>query len=441
MTILIGQMLGCLLIAAGIGGITGWFLRRLSVSKLDQHIADVTTSLQIKEQALELAHLEFEATASTVQTYESKLAASEAIARSAEQALASSIERLRAVQEKLSSATQRVAALESEQQASLQRYHDSDATMAAYAQEARQANAGRSAAQQEIKVKEQELLDLQSRLTEAEGSLAQLERLRAQVVEMEPAQGRVHWLEVQLTGKDAEHRAALHHLDSQLAERDRRIGELERLQPQLKEREATLKQWETKYAHTLTQHEAQIAKLQKQLAAEDQLRGQLLRDEQLLHERDKRIEVLQHQIQELEAHQQDLAGQVQVVGEKEEQISRLRKRLVEVRAALRVKTDGGAVVHRQTRQNRNQLSLQMEQAKAAKNGQKDDLKKIHGIGPVFARTLNKMGMHTFVQIARWTPKDIAKVAKKLYTAPDRIKREKWIDEAKKEHYRKYGERL
>jgi predicted flap endonuclease-1-like 5' DNA nuclease len=441
MTILIGQMLGCLLVAAGIGGITGWFLRRLSVSKLIQHIADVTTSLQIKEQALELAHLEFEATASTVQTYDSKLTASEAIARSAEQALASSIERLRAVQEKLSSATQRVAALESEQQASLQRYHDSDATMAAYAQEARQANAGRTAAQQEIIVKEQELLDLQNRLTEAEGSLAQLERLRAQVVEMEPAQGRVHWLEVQLTGKDAEHRAALHQLDSQLAERDRRIGELERLRPQLKEREASLTQWETKYAHTLTQHEAQIAKLQKQLAAQDQLRAQHLLDEQLLHERDKRIEVLQHQIQELEAQQQDLAGQVKVVGEKEEQISRLRKRLVEVRAALRVKTDGGAVVPRQTRQNGNQLSLQMEQAKAAKNGQKDDLKKIHGIGPVFARTLNKMGMYTFVQIARWKPKDIARVAKKLYTVPDRIKRDKWIDEAKKLHAQKYGERL
>jgi len=132
---------------------------------------------------------------------------------------------------------------------------------------------------------------------------------------------------------------------------------------------------------------------------------------------------------------------VKVVGEKEEQISRLRKRLGEVRAALRVKTDGGAVVPRQTRQNGNQLSLHMEQAKARKNGQKDDLKKIRGIGPVFARTLNRMGMHTFVQIARWKPEDIARVAKKLYTAPDRIKRDKWIDEAKKEHYRKYGERL
>ena len=94
-----------------------------------------------------------------------------------------------------------------------------------------------------------------------------------------------------------------------------------------------------------------------------------------------------------------------------------------------------------TRQSGSQLSLEIEQAKAAKNGPKDDLSKIHGIGPVFARTLNKMGLNTFVQIARWKPEDIDKVAKKLYTAPERIKRGKWIDEAKKEHYRKYGERL
>ena len=76
-------------------------------------------------------------------------------------------------------------------------------------------------------------------------------------------------------------------------------------------------------------------------------------------------------------------------------------------------------------------------------GLKDDLSKIHGIGPVFARTLNKMGLSIpLCQIARWKPEDIDKVAKKLYTAPDRIKRDKWIDEAKKLHAeQKYGQRL
>ena len=275
-----------------------------------------------------------------------------------------------------------------------------------------------------------------------EATVAEADRLRARVEELEPAQGRVHWLEVQLSDQDVEHRAALHQLNSQLAERDKRIGQLESLSRRLQEQEAALAQWETKYAHTLTQHDSQIAKLQQQLEAQDQLKAQLLLDKQLLDERAERIDGLKYRIQELETQQQGLTDQVQTAAEKQEEIDRLRKRLVEVRAALRIKTDGGAVAPRQkTRQTGSQLSLEMEQAKVAKNGPKDDLCKIHGIGPVFARTLNKMGLHTFVQIARWKPEDIDKVAKKLYTAPERIKRDKWIDEAKKEHYRKYGERL
>ena len=73
--------------------------------------------------------------------------------------------------------------------------------------------------------------------------------------------------------------------------------------------------------------------------------------------------------------------------------------------------------------------------------QADDLKKIDGIGPVFADTLQKLGTRTFIQIARWKPGDIEKIAKKLETDPERIKRENWIAAAKKHHYQKYGERI
>ncbi len=130
-----------------------------------------------------------------------------------------------------------MSALESEQQTSLQRYRDSDATIAAYVQEARQANAGCTAAHQKLSVKEQELLDLQNRLTEVEGSLAELQRLRAQVVEMEPAQGRVHWLEVQLSEKDAQQRAALHESKEQHAAQ---LAAIQEVQATLAERDRTI---------------------------------------------------------------------------------------------------------------------------------------------------------------------------------------------------------
>jgi predicted flap endonuclease-1-like 5' DNA nuclease len=441
MTILIGQIVGCLLVAGGIGVAVGWLLRQLTASQLTQEFTDVTATLRLKEQMLEKAQYELKVKAAAMQNLESKLIESEALEQSVRQELSALNDRLQALQEELAARTQRVTVLETEEASVRLRASEYEAAAAAQAEEIQQFQLARQATQQSLESNEEERHNLQRRLAEFETAVAEADQLRARVEELEPAQGRVHWLEVQLSDQDAEHRAALHQVNSQLADRERRIGELEPLAQRLQEREASLTQWETKYAHTLTQHEAQLAKLQKQLAAQDQLRAQLLLDEQLLHERDERIDGLQHQIQALEAQQQDLTGQVKMVGEKQEEITRLRKRLVEVRAALRIKTDGGTVAPRQTRQNGSQLNLQMEQAKAAKDGQKDDLSKIPGIGPAFARTLNKMGLHTFVQIARWKPEDIAKVAKKLYTAPDRIKRENWVAGAKRQHQEKYGERL
>jgi len=441
MTILIGQILGCLFVAAGIGGVIGWLLQYLSGRQMMQQFRDVTATLRLKEQRLEKAQYELKVQVASMQMLESKVMESEALVQSNSQNLSAQNDRLQAIQEELAVRTQKLAALEAEETSIRRRATEYDEAAATQAETIQQIHFARQDAEQALESHKQERQKLQDRVTELETAVNEVALLRTRVEELEPAQGRVHWLEVQLCDRDTEHRAALHQLDNQLTERDRRISELERLQPLLKEQETALAQWESQYAHTLTQHEAQIVKLQKQLAAQDKLNAQLQLNEQLLRERNGRIDGLQLQVQELEGQKLDLVGQAKVLGEKEEEITRLRKRLVEVRAALRIKTDGGATAPRQTRQNGSQLSLHMEQSQAAKVQQKDDLSKIHGIGPAFAKTLNKMGLHTYIQIARWKPEDINNVAKKLYTAPERIKRDKWVEEAKKEHYRKYGERL
>lgn len=397
MIVLISQIVGCLLVAAGIGGMTGWFLRRLSVSKLSQHIADLTTTVQIKEQTLHWAQLELKAQASTVESSESTLASADALARSAQQELASCTEQLRAVQEALSSASQRLSTLESEQQASLQRYHDSDATIAAYAQEARQANAGRTAAQQELNVKEQELLDLQNRLIEAKGSLAEIDRLRAQVAEMQPAQGRVHWLEVQLSEKDAQHRAALHESDER--------------------------------------HAAQLATIKEEIYAT------LAERDRAISEKDKRIAALQRQFNELRALQSDMASQAPAMGKKKKVGSPLHQPPMEVRSALTHRPEDKPGSFQAPNQPDSQLHLQIGRPKPPSEPQKDDLKKLRGIDPAIEDALNKMGTYTYVQIAKWKPSDIAQVAQKLDTLPDRIKRDNWVAGAKRQHREKYGERL
>lgn len=75
MSIFINQMLGCLLIAAGIGGAVGWLLRHVSAGKDAQLLADVTAMMRIKEQMLEKARYELREATAKLQAIESPITA------------------------------------------------------------------------------------------------------------------------------------------------------------------------------------------------------------------------------------------------------------------------------------------------------------------------------------------------------------------------------
>jgi len=62
-------------------------------------------------------------------------------------------------------------------------------------------------------------------------------------------------------------------------------------------------------------------------------------------------------------------------------------------------------------------------------GRRDDLKKIWGIGKVFERELNEMGYYTFRDLAAWDSTVVERVAAKIGAFPDRIMRDRWIDQA------------
>jgi hypothetical protein len=68
-----------------------------------------------------------------------------------------------------------------------------------------------------------------------ENQCADTDRLHTRLQEAESAGGWVEWLDVQLTERDERHRIALHEVELQLAERDRRIRELEQLHQPLRE--------------------------------------------------------------------------------------------------------------------------------------------------------------------------------------------------------------
>src|SRR5687768_4731590 len=225
MTALVTQILGCLLVAAGIGFAVGWLLRHRSAVSNDHQLTERETELRVKGQALDTALYELKVKTSSLLMLESKTASLESLGRSAHPEVVSRQERIERLQRELKDSQAQAVSSQAEYQAQQQRLAEQDIAMAAFANEVRQANAAPTKAQEELLHKDQEILELQERLAEAAAPRAEIDRLRAHISELEPAQGRVHWLEVQLSERDAQHRRAVQLLETEIAARDRRLAE------------------------------------------------------------------------------------------------------------------------------------------------------------------------------------------------------------------------
>ena len=62
---------------------------------------------------------------------------------------------------------------------------------------------------------------------------------------------------------------------------------------------------------------------------------------------------------------------------------------------------------------------------------KDDLKKISGVGPVYEEKLNSLGIYTFEQVSKLTPESIQAIEELTKYFPGRIERDDWMSQAKK----------
>ena len=89
MSVFLNQMLGCLIIAAGIGGAVGWLLRHVSAGRSEQLLADVTAMMHLKEQMLEKARHQLRAAASKMQPLESESMAPHTLSHSDQEELSS----------------------------------------------------------------------------------------------------------------------------------------------------------------------------------------------------------------------------------------------------------------------------------------------------------------------------------------------------------------
>lgn len=60
----------------------------------------------------------------------------------------------------------------------------------------------------------------------------------------------------------------------------------------------------------------------------------------------------------------------------------------------------------------------------------DDLTRIRGIGPGYAKKLKAAGVVCFAQIAAWQPADVERVAAQIGAHVSRIRRDAWIESAR-----------
>jgi NADH-quinone oxidoreductase subunit E len=66
-----------------------------------------------------------------------------------------------------------------------------------------------------------------------------------------------------------------------------------------------------------------------------------------------------------------------------------------------------------------------------RDGRPDDLKLISGIGPMLEKSLNRLGIFHFEQIANWLPPHIKWIDQELEDFRGRAERDKWVEQAKK----------
>lgn len=410
------QMVGCLLVAAAIGVMMGWLLRSFATSEKRQQLSEIAGRLRGREHELDTLNHELKVRTSAVQMLEGKMMTSEAALKDLTAELAAKAEQLTALQTEVAEKGVRLHAVQRERDTLRREVEEAEATLQAKAAGFAEMQAQMENAEDVLISRDQEIATLKMWVEQLAPKDAEIARLRARIEELEPFVERSRRSEREQEQERAHASAALRGKEGELAAHQARFTEID----------------------------AELARVRAQ-SQED-----LTRIREALEDRDREIQQLRATVEELnmlrgEVEKKDIAlreaeeRRVMDVSEREEEIGALRKRLVEYRAAQRVgppsKSTGpsGSTAHSPSAAGHSGGKLRPRQ--------QDDLKQIHGIGPVMERVLNRMGMFTFRQIAEWKDQDVEHMASELNTFPDRIRHDNWIAGAKEQHFIKYGEEL
>ena len=243
-----------------------------------------------------------------------------------------------------------------------------------------------------------------------------------------------------------------------LAGRDAELGglraRLERLDPlvrQLEDRDALLQaalyerdQAERRLVDRDREHETAVHRLRVRIAALERLEAQL-------RERDEKLAGLERRLAAVTRGRDDAEGRER---RREAEVETLRAewrdrdRRFRVLASENEQLVGG--LEQKQRELEHQLAVRPEPRKTnGANGHRrpangsavpdaDDLTAIWGIGPILARRLNVRGIYRFRDIAAWDDAAIERFTRSLGAVGHRIRRDGWVEAARRAHQRKYG---
>lgn len=164
-----------------------------------------------------------------------------------------------------------------------------------------------------------------------------------------------------------------------------------------------------------------------------QLRATIDEGTAALMERDQKLEAFDAAATAAGEAEASLQRQVHAC---EQEISRLRRELLTRDRKL------GSLQRDQGDTRESEAEVEPERGPATEalpEAEPDNLQEIKGIGPKIHRTLNQNGVTTFREISHWGRADVKRLAELLHF-PRRISKERWVQQARTLHRRKYGEK-
>lgn len=272
------------------------------------------------------------------------------------------------------------------------------------------------------KVLENRQLQLQQALTVANDSASQLGKLRAELAKSKEVEKQLAQAQHKLV-KAKQIRADLNRLQSVSIELEKSRIEIGDLNQSLKSARLAVAAGKA--------NDIEVRRLRSEMQSlqsiHDDSTSKVKSLENKIREQQRRIVTnnqLKERVQELESVEADNKL-------RDRQISELKKRLRDLSKNSRLKSD------KPKKQEKKTKSRALPSPLYTAPEEKDDLKKINGIGPVMEKLLNSLGITSFKQVAEFNTDDISTITDAIKAFPGRIERDNWVGGAKEQYAKKY----